>query len=90
MTITDSVYMLDSAPSSHVFLVRGAEKILIDTGMPGLSKSIIGELAALGVDIKSIDKILLTHHDVDHIGNTKALLTPPALNFGHRHRMFRI
>jgi glyoxylase-like metal-dependent hydrolase (beta-lactamase superfamily II) len=74
MKITDNVYMLESASSSHVYLVMGEENLLIDTGMPGFSKRIIAELESLGADIKNIRKILLTHHDVDHIGNVKALL----------------
>ena len=73
MKITDNVTMLDSVKGSHVFLITGTENVLIDTGMPGNAPKIIEELKSLGVDIKSIAKILLTHHDVDHIGSAKAL-----------------
>ena len=73
MVISENVVMLDSVKGSHVFLVKGAETVLIDTGMPGRAGQIAGELDRLGVDIKSVGKILLTHHDVDHIGSAKAL-----------------
>jgi glyoxylase-like metal-dependent hydrolase (beta-lactamase superfamily II) len=74
MKITDNVYMLDTTAASRAYLVLGEENILIDTGMPGAAKQIRREIEGLGIDIKSIRKILLTHHDVDHLGNAKALL----------------
>jgi glyoxylase-like metal-dependent hydrolase (beta-lactamase superfamily II) len=74
MKITDNVFMLESTAAAHAYLVMGEENILIDTGMPGASKRIIAEIESLGAPVKSIRKILLTHHDVDHIGNAKALL----------------
>ena len=73
MKLTDTVYMLDSVKGSHVFLVAGEENVLIDTGMPGNAPKIVDELKPMGVDIASVKKILLTHHDVDHIGSAKAL-----------------
>jgi glyoxylase-like metal-dependent hydrolase (beta-lactamase superfamily II) len=71
--ISNNVYMLDSVKGSHVFLVRAKGNVLIDTGMPGNAGRIIEELRTMEVDIKSVAKILLTHHDVDHIGSAKAL-----------------
>ena len=73
MEIQKNVAMLESSPQSHVFLVLGKENILIDTGFPGVGKKILRELKEMGVDPKSIRHILLTHHDVDHIGNVKLL-----------------
>ncbi|NLT12958.1 MAG: MBL fold metallo-hydrolase [Clostridiales bacterium] len=73
MKVTDNIFMLEASKYSHVFLVKSDENILIDTGMPGLAGKIAGELQTLGVDIGSVKKILLTHHDVDHIGSAKAL-----------------
>lgn len=73
MEITENVYQLDSSKRSHVFLIKSGENILIDTGMPGLVDQILAELRSLGVAAGSIRKILLTHHDVDHIGNAKRL-----------------
>ena len=71
MKITDDVYMLDSAVRSHVFLIKSQENILIDTALPGISKEIMRELKDLGAE--NIQHILLTHHDVDHIGNAELL-----------------
>ncbi|AWW26075.1 MBL fold metallo-hydrolase [Acetobacterium carbinolicum] len=73
MEIIENVYQLDCASHGHVFFIRSDEGILIDTGMPGLAEQILAELKSLDVAIQSITKILLTHHDIDHIGNAKAL-----------------
>jgi glyoxylase-like metal-dependent hydrolase (beta-lactamase superfamily II) len=73
MEIQNNIFMLDASPQSHVFLIRGSENILIDTGFPGAGKKILSELKSIGADPKSIRHILLTHHDIDHIGHVKML-----------------
>lgn len=73
MEIQKDVFMLNASPQSHVFLVRGDENILVDTGFPGAGKKILLEIESMGVQPKSIRHILLTHHDIDHIGNVKML-----------------
>ena len=67
MKITDDVYMLDASRHSHVYLVLTPEPVLIDTGMSFEGKGMRRELATLG--FSDVRHILLTHHDVDHIGN---------------------
>jgi glyoxylase-like metal-dependent hydrolase (beta-lactamase superfamily II) len=73
MQVTESVFQLDAAKRSHVFLIKTEQVFLIDTGMPGLTGQILSELKSLGVSSGDIRAILLTHHDVDHIGNAKQL-----------------
>lgn len=73
MKITDNVYMIESSKGSHMYLIKGKESSLIDTGMPGNIDKILDEIKNLGVEPKSIKNILLTHSDIDHIGNTKRL-----------------
>lgn len=41
--------------------------------MPGEFNKIVTELKHLNIPLNSIKNILLTHHDVDHTGNVKAL-----------------
>ncbi len=71
MIIADGVTMLRSSAGSHVFLVQADESILIDTGNRGQFESIRSELQSLGAE--QLAAILLTHHDVDHIGNARRL-----------------
>jgi glyoxylase-like metal-dependent hydrolase (beta-lactamase superfamily II) len=47
---------------------------MIDTGFPGIYKDMQQELLTHHINLKDISKILLTHGDVDHIGNLKKLL----------------
>lgn len=73
MKITENVFQLEATKSSHAFLVRMNQVFLIDTGMPGHAEQILSELRSLGVSPRDIRAILLTHHDVDHIGNAEYL-----------------
>jgi glyoxylase-like metal-dependent hydrolase (beta-lactamase superfamily II) len=73
LEIIKNVHMLESTKGSYVYLVLGQEPILIDTGMPKREEKIVEELKRIGLSIKDVAHILLTHHDVDHIGNAHAL-----------------
>jgi len=73
MNITANIFLLETPRFSNVFLIKDEDHILIDTGMPGQTKRILGELTALNIEPKTISHILLTHHDVDHTGNIKKL-----------------
>jgi glyoxylase-like metal-dependent hydrolase (beta-lactamase superfamily II) len=73
MEITKGVHLLESTKDSYVYLVLGDEPILIDTCLPGHSAAILRELEALGLKPTDLAHICLTHHDVDHIGNARAL-----------------
>ena len=73
MKIIDDVYMLDCTSGSHCYVIRGNETVLIDTCFPGKGPAILAEMAALGVKLQEIKHILLTHYDVDHIGNAAFL-----------------
>lgn len=73
MKITETVFQLESTKRSHAFLIRAGETFLIDTGMPNSAKPILAEIQSLGTQLSDIRAILLTHHDVDHVGNAKQL-----------------
>lgn len=73
MEITREVHLLQSTSGSYVYLILGEEPILIDTSLPGRAPAILKELETLGLKPTDLAHILLTHHDVDHIGNAKAL-----------------
>jgi glyoxylase-like metal-dependent hydrolase (beta-lactamase superfamily II) len=73
MEIIKGVNMLDCTEKSHVYLITNEENILIDTGLPGEAEKILAEIKSMGIDQKTIKHILLTHHDVGHVGNAKIL-----------------
>lgn len=68
MKITENVYQIDSAKQSNCYIIMNEVVILIDTGLPVFGKGILKELDQLNIKDK-LDYILLTHHDMDHIGN---------------------
>ena len=47
---------------------------MIDTGFKTKITKIINELNFINISITSIKKILLTHGDVDHVGNLQSLI----------------
>lgn len=67
------VSVLSSGSKGNTTYIESKEaRILIDAG--NTSKYIVNSLNELGVDIKSIQGILITHTHVDHVAGLKTLL----------------
>ncbi len=47
--------------------------ILVDTGYPGQLDQIRQEMQRAGVPFERLDRVILTHHDIDHIGGLVAI-----------------
>jgi len=73
LKVIENVFALDSTKGNYAYLIIDKEIILIDTGRPGQGKAILKELESMGINPKNIKHILLTHNDVDHIGNAAML-----------------
>lgn len=73
MEIAKKVHLLEGTKGSYSYLVMGQEPVLVDTSMPGRSGHIIEALARIGMEPEDVAHIVLTHQDVDHIGNAKQL-----------------
>jgi glyoxylase-like metal-dependent hydrolase (beta-lactamase superfamily II) len=71
MKITDDVTMLDCSSAVRVYLIQAQENVLVDTGLPGYGARILDELNRLGA--ADIRHIVITHCDIDHIGNARLL-----------------
>lgn len=67
------VRLLESTKGGYAYLIGTGELALIDTGMPWRGKAVVEELCSLGIQPQQIRHILLTHYDVDHIGNAARL-----------------
>lgn len=73
MKITDNVYALEATRGSFAYIILGKELILVDTGQMWQGKGILKELSAMKIKLEDIKHIVLTHHDLDHIGNAAML-----------------
>ena len=70
--LAPGIYQLrGEKPGSHVYLIKGATKnVLIDTGVAGKFPVLEHRLAELGLRVKDVNLIILTHEHYDHIGAT--------------------
>lgn len=60
----------------NVYLVEDDDALtLVDAGLPGCGDAIRTAVRAQGYTIRDLDRVLLTHYDVDHVG-ALAKLTP--------------
>ncbi len=74
MEIAPGVYKLDCTSGAYAYAVRGEDGVtLVDTSHPGKGKKILDELAGYGFGPGDVRRILLTHCDLDHIGNASML-----------------
>ena len=82
MKIKENIYILELPninPQSKDFVYPtvikdGNNLTLIDTGYPKQIEYIKSALEKDGLDINNIKTIILTHQDIDHIGNVKDIL----------------
>jgi len=73
MRVLPDIHRVDGVSCNVYIVVEPTGLTLIDTGMPGAEKRILGAVAALGHRPDDVRHILLTHQHVDHIGGLAAL-----------------
>ena len=49
--------------------------MLVDAGLPGSYESIKNEFVRIGVRIENLNKIIITHSDIDHIGGLAGIIS---------------
>lgn len=59
---------------SSAFLVRDGETTLVDAGLPVNYPRLRTEVRRTGVAISDLDRVLLTHYDLDHVGGLARLV----------------
>lgn len=82
MKIADGIEMLslsailENGPSviHPVVLWDSGNVILIDAGLPGQLQQISDEMAAAGLALYEVNKVIITHHDMDHIGSLRSIV----------------
>jgi glyoxylase-like metal-dependent hydrolase (beta-lactamase superfamily II) len=79
MRLNDDLHVLpipregQPAPLNVSVIRDPAGLTLVDTGVPGMAEPIRAALAADGLAAEQVTRIILTHHDLDHIGSLAAL-----------------
>lgn len=80
--LVDGVWLLEVGSvvpiAGNAYLVDDGEVTLVDAGLPRTIPSLRAELSAVGYDVEEIDRILLTHYDIDHTGGLARIRTAGA------------
>lgn len=70
--VTDGVTLLEIAwpepIGANAYLVDDGSVTLVDAGVPIPRRSMAGEIRDAGYAVSDIDRVLLTHYDIDHVG----------------------
>jgi len=75
MKLSDDVIKLDCTKGSYAYAIIHDGITLIDSSISGRGESILKELKAYGIMPSDVKRILVTHHDIDHIGNVEYLVS---------------
>ena len=80
----DIYQFLSDKPGGHIYLIKGdAKNVLIDTGTAGHFPLLKKRLSEVGLRVRDIQLILLTHEHFDHAGAT-AFFHETAIVAAHR------
>jgi glyoxylase-like metal-dependent hydrolase (beta-lactamase superfamily II) len=75
--LADGVWALDLGLfppiASNAYLADHGEPTLVDAGLPVNPSRLLSEIRALGYGAADVDRVLLTHYDLDHTGGVGAL-----------------
>ena len=71
--VAPGCYAVDRCLGAWCYLLTGATTLLVDTGIPGRAGAILRAVRAIGIEPSAIDRIVLTHFDMDHSGSAAAL-----------------
>ncbi len=73
--LVDGCWWLDLGSVNAFLVVDDGVPTLVDAGTPRDVDAIRSDLAAVGVDLADVERVLVTHYDVDHVGTLSALET---------------
>ena len=69
-----NAYLVDDRDvHSNASKATAEEVTLVDCGLPIPRRSLVGELRRAGYEPTGIDRVLLTHYDIDHVGGLARL-----------------
>lgn len=68
--LASNAYLVDETALG----IDGGDVTLVDTGLWWNEPSIGDELSAIGYEVADIDRVLITHYDLDHVGGLNRLV----------------
>ena len=71
--LVPGVYRLDLGFVNAYVVEDGDDLVLCDAGMPRNGDDVLAGLAELGYAPADVDRVLLTHYDLDHVGGLAGL-----------------
>lgn len=78
MIIDEGLYVLELGPIErrmHLTMICDDDNVvLVDAGLPSQIEDIRAETIKAGVEFERINKIIITHHDLDHIGSLASII----------------
>ncbi|MES3517730.1 MAG: MBL fold metallo-hydrolase [Natronomonas sp.] len=91
--VTEGVWLLDvgwpEPVGANAFLLSersGNETTLVDAGLPIGRRSLDAEIRATGHDPSDVDRVLLTHYDLDHAGGLRGSAVDAPVYLGEADR----
>jgi glyoxylase-like metal-dependent hydrolase (beta-lactamase superfamily II) len=78
-----SVTRVNLGVVSAYVLVRGAEAVIVDTGLPGSEGDIEAGLSEVGLGWGNVGSVILTHLHPDHVGSLGAVMDNASEAFGY-------
>lgn len=73
MEIAPGIHQIPTSRVSNCFLIREPVPTLIDSGIPKQAGRIAAYLSDLRLSVNDVHRLILTHHDIDHIGSAQEL-----------------
>lgn len=80
--LREGVYWIDATGVNAYLLEKGDTVTLIDTGTPFDTGRIRMTIEKAGYSLADLDRILITHYDIDHVGSAGALSTDVPIYIG--------
>ena len=79
--LTDGVWLLELR-YVNVYLVQDDGLVLVDAGLPWSGSRIRAEIEEAGFGPAAVERVLLTHYDLDHVGALASLPGEPEIYAG--------
>lgn len=81
--LAEGIWWLDLG-HVNAYLVEDDVVTLVDAGMPWHADEIRQGIADAGFDVEAVQRVLVTHYDLDHVGALDSLDGPSAIFVGER------